>query len=70
MREGDPLFMGSRLFPSEMEGEGDALFARYDLLFLIDTQVARVFCPNKCLTTLGVVTCVIHGMIHIKAERS
>ena len=35
-----PLFMGSRRFTSKMEGEGDALFACYDLIFPLDSQTA------------------------------
>ena len=41
MEEGRcPLFMGSKRFPSETEGEGDTLFACYDLFFPLDSQTA------------------------------
>ena len=66
---GGPLFMGSRCFPSEMEGEGGTLFPRYDMFFPLDSQVTRIFFPNKCLTTLRVVMCVTHGWILVQAER-
>ena len=56
--------MGSRRFPSETEGEGGALkgeggvlFARYDLFFPLDCQVARISYPKKCLTVLRMVVC-------------
>ena len=42
---------------------------RYDLFFPLDSQIARIFCPKKCLTALGVVTCVTHGWIVVQAER-
>ena len=45
MEEGRcPLFMGSRRFPFEMEGEGSALFACYDPFFPLDSQTIRIFC--------------------------
>ena len=46
-----------------MEGEGGALFARYDLFFPLDSQIARIFYPKKLLTALKVVTCVTHRWI-------
>ena len=58
---GGLLFMGSSRFPSKMKGEGGTLFARYDLFFPLDSQIARIFYPMKRLTALRVVTCVIHG---------
>ena len=27
----------------------------YDMFFLLDSQVVRIFCPKECLTTLRVV---------------
>ena len=66
---GGPLLMGSRLFPSEKEGEGGTLFARYDLFFPLDSQIARIFCSMMLLTTIRVVTCVTHGWIFVQAER-
>ena len=54
-KEGDPLFMESRRFPFETEGEGGSFLMRYDLFFLLDSLVARTFCLKKCLTTLRVV---------------
>ena len=41
---------------------------RYDMFFLLNSQVARIFCPKKCLTALKVVTCVTHGWIFVQAE--
>ena len=32
----------------------------YDLFFPVDSQVAHIFFPKKCLTTLRAVTCVTH----------
>ena len=61
--------MGSRLFPSGTEGEGGALFVGYNPFFPLDSQVARIFCPKKCLTTLRVVTWVTHGWILVQAKR-
>ena len=52
-----------------MEEEGGAFFVRYDLFFPLDNQVARIFCPKKCLTALRVVTCVTHEWILVQAER-
>ena len=40
----------------------------YDLFFPLDSQVARIFYPKKCLTALRVVTCVTHGWIFVQAE--
>ena len=38
-----------------------ALFSvRYDLFFLLDSQVVRIFYPNECLTTLRVVMCATY----------
>ena len=51
-----------------MRGEGGASFACYDLFFPLDSQVARIFCPKKCLTALKVVTCATHGWILVQAE--
>ena len=45
------------------------MFARYDLFFPLDRQVARIFCPKKCLIALRVVTCVTHRRILVQAER-
>ena len=42
---------------------------RYDLFFPLDSQVARIFYPKKCLAALRVVMCVTHGWILIQAER-
>ena len=53
----------------ETEEEGGALFARYDLFFPLDSQIARIFCSIKRLTALRVVTCVTHGWIFVQAER-
>ena len=66
---GGPLFMGSRWFPSETEGEGGALFARYNMFFPLDSQIVRIFCLMKRFTVLMVVTYVIHGWILVQAER-
>ena len=52
-----------------MEGEGGALFMRYDLFFPFDRQIAYIFCSKKRLTALKVVTCVTHGWILVQAER-
>ena len=41
----------------------------YDLLFPLDSQVTRIFYPNKCLTALREVTCVTHEWIFIQAKR-
>ena len=41
---------------------------RYDMFFPLDSQVARIFCPKKRLTTLMVVTCVTHGWIFVQAK--
>ena len=40
----------------------------YDLFFLLYSQAIRIFCPTKCLTALGVVTCVTHGWILVQVE--
>ena len=52
-----------------MKGEGGALFAHYDLLFPLDSQITRIFYPMKRLTALRVVACVAHGWILVQAER-
>ena len=52
-----------------MEGEGSALFARYDLFFPLDSQIARIFWPMKRLTALRVVIYVIHGWIFVQVKR-
>ena len=57
------------MIPFETEGEGGALFVRYDMFFPLDSQIARIFCPMKRLTALRVVTCLIHGWILVQAER-
>ena len=44
------------MISSITEGEGGAFFVRYDMFFPLDSQVARIFCLKKCLTTLRVVT--------------
>ena len=54
-KEGYPLSMESRRFPSETEGEGGIFLVRYDLFFFLDTPVVRTFYLKKCLTTLRVV---------------
>ena len=41
-----------------MEGEGGVFLVRYDMFFLLDSPVDRIFCPKKCLTTLRVVISV------------
>ena len=38
-----------------MKGEGDAFVELYDLFFLLDSLVVRIFCLKKCLTILRVV---------------
>ena len=43
---------------------------RYALFFPLDSQVACIFCPETCLTTFRVVTCVTHGWILIQIEAS
>ena len=54
-----------------MEGEGGALFACYDLFFLLDSQIACIFCSMMRLTAIRVVTCVTHGsFICSSRERS
>ena len=46
-----------------------ALFSvRYDMFFLLDSQVVRIFCPKECLTTLRVVMCATY--IRSSLERS
>ena len=52
-----------------MEGEGGALFSRYDMFFPLDSQVTRIFCLKKRLTALKVVMCVTHGWILVQAKR-
>ena len=70
MEEGRcPLFMGSRRFPYETEGEGGALFACYDMFFPLYSQIACIFCSMMCLTAIRVVTCVTHGWLFVQAER-
>ena len=54
-KEGDPLSMESRRFPSKTKGECGAFLLRYDLFFLLDSTVVRTFYLKKCLTTLKVV---------------
>ena len=54
-KEGDPLSMESRRFPSKTEGEGGAFLMRYDLFFLLDSPIVLTFYLKKCLTTLKVV---------------
>ena len=45
MEEGPcPLYMGSKRFTSETEGEGGALFTCYDLFFHLYSQTAFLFC--------------------------
>ena len=66
-----PLYMGSRRCPSETEGEGGALFAFYDMFFLLYSQTALQIaklpfkwlnCPYLLrLTSIREVTCVTHG---------
>ena len=58
LKEGDPLSMESRRFPSETEGEGGIFPLHYDLFFLLDSLIVRTFCLKKCLTTLRVVMSV------------
>ena len=50
--------------------EGGGFSAHHDLFFHLNSQVARIFCPKKCLTALSVVTCVTHGWILAQVERS
>ena len=52
-----------------MEEEGGALFAYYDLLFPLDSQITRIFYPMKRLTAHRVVECVPYGWILVQAER-
>ena len=59
-KEGDPLFLESRRFPFEMEGEGGTFLMRYDLLFHLDSPIVRTFFLKKCLTTLKVVMSVTY----------
>ena len=54
-KEGDPLSMESRRFPSETGEEGGAFLVRYDMFFLLDSPVIRTFYLKKCVTTLRVV---------------
>ena len=51
-KEGDP--------PSETEGEGGASFACYDMFFLLDSPVVRLFCLKRYLTNLRVVMSVTY----------
>ena len=59
-KKDDPISMDSRRSPFETEEEGGAFLVRYDLFFLLDSQVIRIFCPKKCLTTLRVVMSVTY----------
>ena len=45
------------------------MFARYDRFFPLDSQVARIFYPKRCLTALREVTCVTHGRILVQVEK-
>ena len=66
MEEGRyPLFRRSRRFPSEMEGEGGALFACYGLFFPLDSQIARIFCSMMRLTAIRAVMCMTHGWLFV-----
>ena len=70
MEEGrSPLFMESRRFSSKTEGEGDVLFACYDIFFHLDSQVAHIFCFMMCLTVIRVVTYVALGWLFVQVER-
>ena len=64
-----PLLMGSRRFRCETEGEGGAMFACYDLLFALDSQIVRIFYSMMRLTSIRVVTCVTHGWLFVQAQR-
>ena len=55
LKEGDPLSMENRRFPSETEGEGGVFFLRYDLFFLLDSLIVRTFYLKKCMTILRMV---------------
>ena len=48
--------------------EGGAFLVRYDLFFLLDSQVVRIFCPKECLTTFRVVMCATYTCL--SSERS
>ena len=43
-----------------MEREGGIFSVRYDLFFLLDSQVFHIFYPKECLTTLRVVMCATY----------
>ena len=45
------------------------MFARYDLFFPLDNQIARIFFSMKRLTALSVVTCVTHGWVFVQTKR-
>ena len=45
------------------------MFARYDLFFPLDSQIARIFYSMMRLITIMVVTCVTHGGLFVQAER-
>ena len=64
------LFMGSKRFPSETNGEGGALFTCHNLFFPLDSQTARIFCSMTRLTAIRLVTCVTHGWLFVQAEIS
>ena len=64
-----PLFMGGRQFPSETEGEGDALFACDDMFFPLDNQTALIFRFMMRLTVIRVVMCLTRGWLPVQAER-
>ena len=48
---------------------GGASFVRRDLLFLLDSEVIRIFCLNNRLTILRAVMYVIRGMMCFQVTR-
>ena len=59
--EDDPIFMESRLFPSETEGEKRRYLCTMTRSSFFDGQVGLNLCPKKCLTTTNTVMCVCGG---------
>ena len=60
-KEGYPLSMESRRFPSETEVEGGIFLVRYDMFFFLDSPIVRTFYLKKCLTTLRVVVSMTYS---------
>ena len=57
-----PLFMGSRRFPSETEGEGGALLACYDLFFPLGSQTALIWFSFEEFKYYSCISCNINGI--------